>query len=391
MTEPLSGKHLQNSHFSQDMFAAQWRLFAKSAFPREVRGTGEWITVKDEGEFLDFLVGQLKAKAPAHTSVYPASTPGAWSSFCVDHLVFDLDGPVMETWSNMKNLVEYIEREYAYTPRVYFTGNRGFHIYIDFQPVFDQNLMERLRILASRIASRAGISGLDYNLYTERHLIRVPYSFNEKSGHLAIGIDPSWDLYKISRYSIAGPDEFPIKAVSYSGLIRADLMAIKIKEPKPHAKPGRGSAPSYAWIEELLKHPIQDGRHRTLWHIVAPYLINVKGLSFDEAFAIAREYFLRCGQVKPLSPSESSFMRQIKYYLRVAERDGYGPWRLTTIQAKDPELYRIVTGAAEENETSMHYKHTQSPKGEEGPGKRLKGLAPGARPDLSDKEMTRHG
>ena len=43
------------------------------------------------------------------------------------------------------------------------------------------------------------------------------------------------------------------------------------------------------WIERLLQTPIPDYRNLTVWHILAPYLITMRGLSYDESYAIIRE------------------------------------------------------------------------------------------------------
>jgi len=39
--------------------------------------------------------------------------------------------------------------------------------------------------------------------------------------------------------------------------------------------------PKYKWIEHLLVSPVDDGRHRLLWLVIAPYLVNVKNLSLE--------------------------------------------------------------------------------------------------------------
>ena len=49
--------------------------------------------------------------------------------------------------------------------------------------------------------------------------------------------------------------------------------------PPPKTRSTRG----YLYIEELLKHPVSDGRHRLTWLVLAPYMINVKNLEENEA------------------------------------------------------------------------------------------------------------
>jgi hypothetical protein len=57
---------------------------------------------------------------------------------------------------------------------------------------------------------------------------------------------------------------------------------------------------SIPWIEKLLKTPISDHRKYSIWRILAPYLINVKCLSFDEAFNIIDKWLNKCDELKSL-------------------------------------------------------------------------------------------
>ena len=51
-----------------------------------------------------------------------------------------------------------------------------------------------------------------------------------------------------------------------------------VPSPKPMTNKG------YLYVEDLLAHPVSDGRHRLVWLVLAPYLVNVKKL--DEETAI---------------------------------------------------------------------------------------------------------
>ena len=51
------------------------------------------------------------------------------------------------------------------------------------------------------------------------------------------------------------------------------------------------------WIEKLLETPIADHRHFCLWHILIPYLVNVKGLSEHEMISIITDWLDRCSQL----------------------------------------------------------------------------------------------
>jgi Primase X len=48
------------------------------------------------------------------------------------------------------------------------------------------------------------------------------------------------------------------------------------------------------WIEKLLKTPIEDYRKNTVSLILAPYIINVKKLSYDVALNIINNWLSKC-------------------------------------------------------------------------------------------------
>lgn len=72
----------------------------------------------------------------------------------------------------------------------------------------------------------------------------------------------------------------------------------------------------------------------------------MKKLPIEQAEGELREYFSECAGLQRLNPSGSPFYRLIHYYLKLAEKDGYPPWRLLTIARNDPQLYELVTKAS---------------------------------------------
>jgi hypothetical protein len=87
---------------------------------------------------------------------------------------------------------------------------------------------------------------------------------------------------------------------------------------------------SVSWIEVLLSTPIPDVRHRVVNLILAPYLVNVKGLTEDAAFKIISDYIDKCKELDPNTLINESY---IKYQCRYAKRRGLKP--LSLRKAKD--------------------------------------------------------
>ncbi|MHB1830753.1 MAG: DNA primase noncatalytic subunit PriX [Candidatus Micrarchaeaceae archaeon] len=98
----------------------------------------------------------------------------------------------------------------------------------------------------------------------------------------------------------------------------------KIKTPKINTRVDVREG-SYRWIEKLLSNPISDVRHRTVNLVLAPYLVNIKGLGEDQAAEIILEYIERCRQVNPDTRINSSY---IKYQCRYAKSKGLKPLSL---------------------------------------------------------------
>ena len=59
-----------------------------------------------------------------------------------------------------------------------------------------------------------------------------------------------------------------------------------------------GQSYSIHWIETVLKTPIEDYRKNALALILAPYLIKIKKLSYDEAFSIIKEWLSKCDELQ---------------------------------------------------------------------------------------------
>jgi hypothetical protein len=57
----------------------------------------------------------------------------------------------------------------------------------------------------------------------------------------------------------------------------------------------------WPWIEQLLNTPVGDYRKFAIWRILAPYLVNIKKLSYEEAFDVIKDWLNKCSKITPLS------------------------------------------------------------------------------------------
>ena len=54
------------------------------------------------------------------------------------------------------------------------------------------------------------------------------------------------------------------------------------------------------WIEKILLYPIENCRKIIVDLILAPYLINIKKMSYDESYRVIREWLDKCNGPKKL-------------------------------------------------------------------------------------------
>ena len=80
----------------------------------------------------------------------------------------------------------------------------------------------------------------------------------------------------------------------------------------------------YEWIERILQTPFEDGRKVILDLILAPYLINIKKLSYQESCQIIREWLDKCNSLNKLDNARN-FEFRICYALKTAKKKGIGP------------------------------------------------------------------
>jgi hypothetical protein len=90
------------------------------------------------------------------------------------------------------------------------------------------------------------------------------------------------------------------------------------------------------WVEKLLQTPIEDYRSRAVWRILAPYLINVRKLSYEEGFSIIKEWLDKCNNLKKLDFNANSKIRE---GLNELLKNGYFPISIDKLKTECNELY----------------------------------------------------
>jgi hypothetical protein len=76
-----------------------------------------------------------------------------------------------------------------------------------------------------------------------------------------------------------------------------------------------------------------------MWRILAPYLINIRKYSIDEAYDTIRNWLNKCSQLRSLD-FHSNYM--IKYNINSAKRNGYLPISLEKLKTENAYLHNIL-------------------------------------------------
>jgi hypothetical protein len=91
---------------------------------------------------------------------------------------------------------------------------------------------------------------------------------------------------------------------------------------------------AFRYVENLLKHPITDGRNRTIWLVLAPYCVNVKHDSVEQAIARLNTYV-----------GSTTYSRFITYQVKRADRYKLLPLSESKLREAHKDLYEIFSKA----------------------------------------------
>jgi len=236
-----------------------------------------------------------------------------------------------------------IKKRLSGHPTVLWTGN-GYHIYQPFEVSKRLSEMEEFNdieetdnkflrfekdTLSNGYADKANHPSL------KSCLMRVPYSINSKclSKRLSeeesrVKIIQKWDGNRVP--------------ISYQiGTFHSHLISEKQKEEKRRAlytnRFDLTIPQPIPWIEKLLKTPIDDHRHLCLWHILIPYLVNIKRLPETEVISILEKWLESCDTKRKLTFRP---LQRIKSLLRSVK--GHLPISKENLKKEYPEVYDTI-------------------------------------------------
>ena len=233
-------------------------------------------------------------------------------------------------------------------PTVLWSGN-GYHIIL---PVYCPTELERVKEFQefdnpSERLLRFAKDNLSNNKADKANnpsfrscLLRIPNSFNSKCLDKGESVENS----KVKIIQEWNRDRSSIKFLLQD--FRRYLITQKIKEFNKKREIERRSGyqsntenNKIFWIEKLIDTPISDFRKNAINLILAPYLINIKKLSYQQSFDILTDWLQKCNSLKKLD-FNPNYM--VKHALTIAIEKIIPPMKLVTLKNRNLELYSIL-------------------------------------------------
>jgi Primase X len=324
------------NHFSKPLFPRTISTYKSQGKQFEIFSKDEMIKAYEESHFLDCRV-----------NAYPSYTEYKGIQRYPPNFIFaDLDLSTLKSKNKIQRALSATLRIIRFKingkPTVLWTGN-GYHIYqpihaviLDGYDQFSQFEHPSLKFIRfAEIYLTGGKSDPSHNPSFKSCMIRVPSSYNSKyPKDNLVKIIHKWDGYRP-----------PISLLL--GSFHAYLVDQKIKETKLQKRIDKkyssrhGTAISKInWVEILLQTPIEDYRKNAIALILAPYLIKIRMVSYEESFLILKDWLSKCKELREL---DDNFDSLIKYSLNTALRKQIPPMKFETLQIKNFPLYKKLS------------------------------------------------
>jgi len=324
------------THFQEPIFPrtiSTWRTENKQL---EIFGKEKAINFFEYSKFIDCKM-----------NAYPTYTEYKGINRQAPNFIFiDLDRSRFKSEKALKITLQYTlknikEKLNGAYPTVLWSGN-GYHIYLPIDSfvleqvdVFNkfENPSNRFLKFAELYLSN-GKSDQSHTPSFKSCMIRIPGSQNSK----CIVTGTNSEVKIIQRWDGHRPKISLLLGSFYAYLVNQQ---IKEKEREKSIEQYQNNSQisnskTIAWIEKLLQTPIEDYRKNAVSLILAPYLINIRGLPYQSAYNIIEEWLNKCDALKKL---DRNFKLRIRYALNTSINKRIPPLKLETLRLKNMWLH----------------------------------------------------
>jgi hypothetical protein len=257
----------------------------------------------------------------------------------IDNDIENFDFDKEELVRSQRKTLRKINQLLGLRPSVIASGN-GYHIYIPINaPIILENIKEFstieqvstkfIRFAEWYLSSAKSDPVHNSTVSLNNCMLRIPGTYNSKS-NTQVRIIKKWDGKRPDISLLIG---------SFCAYIKdKELSQQKLIGLQRHVS-SKGNN-NIVWIEKLLQTPIEDNRKYCVWRILGPYLLNVKRLSYDDAFYTLLEWLNKCSEQKrrlDFYPKS-----KIKDGLKGAANKGYFPIRLEKLKTERNDFYGLL-------------------------------------------------
>ena len=190
------------------------------------------------------------------------------------------------------------------TPTVIWSG-RGYHVYqtLDANDIVLEHIrqfenvhqpsLKFLRFAEWYLSNGKSDPAHNTTVSFRNCMLRIPGSINSKNGQ-EVRVVRKWDGYRPEiNYMLRDFRHWLIDQT-----LRQEQE--QRQQKKTHSDSSENKSSITQWIEQLLRTPIRDYRKLAIWHILSPYLLNKRGLSYNESYSIISNWLDKCKEVKRL-------------------------------------------------------------------------------------------
>jgi hypothetical protein len=179
-------------------------------------------------------------------------------------------------------------------------------------------------------------------------LARIPGSINSKyNGDIAeVMILERWNKVRARPTQKFLMVDFLIWLVESDLLVREELR----KQTQKYSFKGNdrsiaaaaATSNNIAWIDRLLQTPIEDWRKTSVALILAPYLLTIKKMSYEQAFNTIMQWADQCALASGLRPNTEKFIDIVHMCLARAHDRRSKPLRWLTLAQNYPEIHSMI-------------------------------------------------
>jgi hypothetical protein len=335
------------NHFNQNRLFPRTIMTKNLGYQKEVFSKEEAMKFFEESDFIDCRI-----------NAFPSFTDyKGIQRYPPDFIFIDLDKSNFKTnrsfevalSNTLKNIGEKLEGD-AY-PSVLFTGN-GYHIYqpvyyptvlenvTEFSKLTDKPSQEFLRFAKNFLSN--GKADQSNNPSFKSCLLRIPNSINSKN-NTVVKIIQQWNGY--SRPTIT--KELLLDFRRY--LIQKKINEYNYRQRQQQKQKrnynynylkNNHTSYYYEWIDKkILANQFEDYRKIIINLILAPYLIVIKKLSFEDSYQIIYEWLQKCDLLRKLN---FNIRDLVNTALVTAYKKQIPPMSIITLKTNYKDLYFLL-------------------------------------------------